>query len=517
MSLGRRYQRLRAALFVGSAIFAALTAAGSGSNGTMDAILQRLRPEQRGLVIFATRQGEPRVIAYEPVRVIASRPKRPAVVPPIARVALAPKKPKPKPVAIAKPSQGSPKPTAAAFVVGLAGPRLPAEPVATRRPAAAPAKSAPNAAPAKPARIAAPPRLGPAVASNANRSPAVPAAIAYVPRPEPSTIDVLTGDGRTFVPTASSAKPALRPTPGPVGHDLAWLYAHRFDTPGPDDVQIPGVPVRSQVASPFDINSGAFHGVRSTNGWSALRASVSIPCGAAHFVTGPGYNEITRQNGIVDQETGYINVGGWGAGPHGVAVDAGLQKASAQANHDDYAFYFKYASNKPITSDIRFPCGGPDVVLELYAVTDTLLVFSATGMTDQHRHMTLTLVQQTRPSDGWTPGGGGASDGIILKRIVAIAQPASWHQFWGLLHRDRFSDGSYFGVDGPNDQTPRIKWRSCQVGHVVPPAIIPRYQPWTDTQTWTPSTPGTYTNWPPADVIRESVGGCDAAGIALRR
>lgn len=343
-------------------------------------------------------------------------------------------------------------------------------------------------------------------------------------RPSPQTkrspapaVDVLAANGRTFVPTTLSVKPVARPTLAPAGHDLVWLYAHRFATPGPDEMQIPGVPVRSQVGSPFDINSGAFHGVRSTNGWSAIRAAVSIPCGAAHFVTGPGYNEITRHNGIVDLETGYINIGGWGAGPHGVGLDAGLQKSSAQANADDYAFYFKYAKNKPITADIRFPCGGPDVVLEMYPVSDSLLVFSATGMTDRHRRMTLTLVQETRPSDGWIPSGGSSSDGIILKRIVAIAQPPSWHEFWGLLHRDRFANGSYFGVNGPADTTPRITWRSCEIGRIVPPAIVPQYRPWAEAQTWQPSTTGVYTNWPPADIVRSTDGVCDAAGIALRR
>src|SRR6202453_2484845 len=115
------------------------------------------------------------------------------------------------------------------------------------------------------------------------------------------------------------------------GMSPAWMYAHSFDTPGPsvaEDVRIPGIPVRSQVASPFDIRSGAFHGVRAVNGYSAVRVSVSIPCGARHFVTGPGYDEVTGAPGIVDQETGYIYLRGGGAGPQGVSVDAGLQKSS---------------------------------------------------------------------------------------------------------------------------------------------------------------------------------------------
>jgi hypothetical protein len=343
-----------------------------------------------------------------------------------------------------------------------------------------------------------------------------PFVVAEVARPMHAVPDLLVSYGRSFVATTASQKPTDNPAPIARKRDLVWEFAHRFETASTDEIQIPGVPVRAQVASPFDIRSGPFHGVRSTNGWSAVRARVSIPCGAAHFATGYGYNEVTRQNGIVDQETGFIYIGGWGAGPRGVSVDAGLQKASAQAEHDDYAFYFKYANNHPITFPIRFPCGGPDPVLELYPVSDSLLVFSITGMTDQGHHMTLTIVQHTRPQDGWNPDGGSPSDGIILKRVVAIAQPPSWRSFFGLFHRDRFSNGSYFGVAGPSDQTPEIKWRSCEIGRVRPSATEPDYRAWDDADTWHPSAQGVYLDWPPADVSRSTDGVCDAVGIFLK-
>jgi hypothetical protein len=322
-------------------------------------------------------------------------------------------------------------------------------------------------------------------------------------------------DGRVFVPTQNAPKPPARPLAVERPIDLAWLYAHRFDE-SRENREMPGVPVRSQVGSPFDIDSGAFHGVRALNGWSAVRVSVSIPCGARHFVTGPGYNEVTGAPGIVDQETGYIYIGGWGAGPHGVSIDAGLQKSSAQAEHDDYAFYWKYASNKPVTSEDRFPCGGPDVVLELYPVSDSLIVFSATGVSTDGQRRTFTAVQHTRPDDGWLPDGGSTSDGVILKRIVSIAQPYSWHKRSGIGRSDRFASGSYFGVDGPHDLTPRIVWKNCQIGHVVPPAIVPVYHTWTGAQTWTSPVPGIYTDWPPFGVFHGAEGACDAAGIYLR-
>jgi hypothetical protein len=320
--------------------------------------------------------------------------------------------------------------------------------------------------------------------------------------------------GGKYIPTHAGPKPPSHDAQPARSADLAWLYAHRFDTR--DDRRMPGVPVRSQVGSPFDIDSGAFHGVRAVNGWSAVRVAVSIPCGVSHFVTGPGYNEVTGAPGLVDQETGYIYIGGWGAGPRGVSVDAGLQKSSAQSMSDDYAFYWKFSSNKPITSEERFPCGGPDVVLELYPVADSLLVFSATGVASDGDRHTFTAVQHTRPEDGWAPAGGSADDGIILKRIVSIAQPYTWHKRSGIGRSDRFVSGSYFGVTGPRDLTPRIVWHSCEIGHVEPPSIVPLYKPWTASQTWRSTLPGVYTDWPPLGVFRGSNGACDAAGIYLR-
>lgn len=336
-----------------------------------------------------------------------------------------------------------------------------------------------------------------------------------VPRLDPAPIRPLRVQLALGVPTRPAPKPRPRVAAPPPAPDLAWLYAHRFERAAGRQ-RTPGIPVRSQVSSPFDIDSGAFHGVRAVNGWSAVRVAVSIPCNVSHFVTGPGYDEVTGAPGIVDQETGYIYIGGWGAGPHGVSVDAGLQKSSAQSEHDNYAFYWKYANNKPITSDDRFPCGGPDVVMELYPVSDSLLVFSVTGVASDGQKHTFTAVQRTKPSDGWIPGGGGSSDGIILKRIVSIAQPYAWKKRSGGGRSDRFSDGSYFGVTGPNDLTPRIVWHDCEIGHVVPPAIVPVYHPWTAEQTWVSRVPGTYTDWPPHAVMRAAGGGCDGAGLYLR-
>jgi hypothetical protein len=244
-----------------------------------------------------------------------------------------------------------------------------------------------------------------------------------------------------------------------------------------------------------------------------LRVAVSIPCGTSRFALGLGHNEVSGRDGLVDQETGYIYVGGWGAGPHGAPVDAGLQKSSAQAASDAYAVYWKYAGNRPVTSIERFPCGGPDVVLQFYPVDDGLLVFSATGELKRGRRETITVVQETRRDEGWTPSGGSARDGIILKRLVSIAQPSSWR---GPGHANRFTNGSYFGLDSPSARTPRIVWRDCEIGRLYPPRIVPTYRAWSNTLNWYPETSGIYLDWPPFGVVRSLDGVCDAAGITLR-
>ncbi len=426
-------------------------------------LLAVLRPDQRTNVTFVTRQGVRRTVVYAPIPVAPSVP--------------AP--------AISKPAISKP-PASKSKVADLALAQTPT----------------PGAS-----RIASKPPI--VVLDRASPAPLDD----RIATPPPDEFVSRDDGGGAFVPTATVGKPDAHPTPQTTQRDLAWLYAHRFDTPAPGAYRVPGVPVRSQVGSPFDIGSGAFHGVRSTNGWSAVRATVSIPCGASRFSVGPGRNEANGRDELVDQETGYEYVGGWGAGPRGAPVDAGLQKSSAQAARDAYAVYWKYAGNAPVTSVARFPCGGPDVVLELYPVTDQLLIFSATGVLDSGRHETITVIQETHRDDGWDPSGGSASDGIILKRLVSIAQPATWR---GPGHLNRFTNGSYFGVDSFSSRTPRIVWRNCEIGRVAPPRIVPTYRSWTNDLNWYPRVPGIYLDWPPLAIVRSIEGVCDAAGIALR-
>ncbi len=434
-------------------VVVSLTGAGPGLAPSDVAVLRELRPAQRASVFVVARDGSLHIVSGDDVKLPDELPP-----PAPAKVAVAPTR-APHPITLARAPAATPRP----------------------QPPIVAALTLPRVAPILPRFL-----------------PRLPGLLAFHTMP--------------FVPTLTLPKPAL-PVIKTLTRDLAWLYEHRWDEA---PANVPGIPVRSQVSSPFDIDSGAFHGVRASNGFSAVRVRVSIPCGVRHFVTGPGYNEVTNQQGIVDLETGYVYVGGWGAGPRGVSVDAGLQKSSAQAEHDDYAFYWKFDRNKPITASERFPCGGPDVVLELYPVSATQLVFSATGVTDSGERRTLTVVQATNPEDGWLPDGGSHDDGIILKRIISIAQPWTWHRRSGVGRNDRFTSGSYFGINGPHDTTPRFVWSQCDVGRVVPPAIVPTYRPWTGDATWTSRAPGIYTDWPPLGVMRtsnESV--CDAAGLYL--
>lgn len=457
-------------------------------------IIKRLRPEQRSYLIVAERGGLTHAIAFV-------EPFEPAIV----AHASAPPHVVAQTVAFAQ--------ATFAHAISTFGPSQTLSPMARQVPRmvrpSTPSKASSTLAPTRSIALAS--TSQPSTGNNV-RETVAPRATHLEPQAAP--ILIAHPDPRSYVPTTATSKPAAKLPPQLQEHDIAWMWSHRFSTPPPDEAEIPGVPVRSQVASPFDIESGAFHGVRSVNGWSALRVVVSIPCGISHFVLGQGFNG-TGSIGLVDQETGYVYIGGWGAGPQGVAVDAGLQKSSAQSTNDDYAFYFKYASNKPITSEMRFPCGGPDVVLELYAVTDSMLVFSATGVNASHNRVTLTLVQKTRPEDGWVPSGGSIKDGIILKRIVAIAQPSTWHRRMQTARRDRFVDGSYFGVKGPRDHTPRIVFQKCEIGRVTPPAIVPSYRAWRAAETWSPSAPSIYLDWPPLGIFRSVEGVCDAAGIYL--
>jgi len=481
-----------------------LVAGSSGPSASDIGIIRLLRPQDDTTVIIAEHDGSAHVITADEVADILHPVATDTPLPATPRPSTPPPSPTANPTPTRAAATPAPRPTATPTprLTATSTPRPTATP--TPRPTATPTPR-PTATPTPRPTLTRRPTVTPTSTSTAT------------PRPVVARIDI-SEDTRGFVPTYDVPKPAVHPTPTVVNrHSLLWQYQHRFDTVPPDeaeDLLIPGIPVRAQVDSPFDIRTGAFHGVRSLNGYSAERVRVSIPCGVRHFVTGNGYNEVARGNGTVDLETGYVYIGGWGAGDAGTAVDAGLQKSSSQAVDDEYAFYFKFGHNQPITA-ARFPCDGPDVTMTFYPLTDSLLVFSATGVLEHNEHAHIVLVQKTEPADGWSRDGGSAQNGVILKRLVSIAQPDTWRFSRTAQSLERFSSGSYFGIENPSDRVPRIVWKTCEVGHVTPDGRAV-FHPWDRANTWTPRQPGTYVNWPPADVIERPGSFCDAAAISLR-
>jgi len=298
--------------------------------------------------------------------------------------------------------------------------------------------------------------------------------------------EFVNSSGQIFYVPGSVPKPAPHPTPAP--------------TTGPG-----GHPVWSQKEAAFAQNTGAFHGIRTLNGWSGVRATVSIPCGAAKFAV----------SGARDVETGYIYTGGWGAG-HGTAVDAGLQKSSLQNSRDDYAMYWKYDGDAPVTVDyinknLRFPCGNDGVELNLFPASKTLLLFSASGIIQNHQQLTFTIAQLTSASDGWLPIGGSSDDGIILKRMITIAQSPK------TVAQNR-QNGSYFGIFSNGSTTPLIQWSSCLVGRSRDPVNDTiAYSVWNSSNTWSASS--AVVNYPPHSVVVRNPSGsiCDQAAIDLGR
>jgi hypothetical protein len=298
---------------------------------------------------------------------------------------------------------------------------------------------------------------------------------------------------------------------------VATFNGQQRDEMSVSDVSVPaqtpgGRAVAAQWQELFDIRTGALHGNRGLNGLSAQEDIVTLPCNIQHFRIDPVKKS--------DLETGYVYIGGWGAGSrHDVInVDAGLQKSSQQSKlGDTYSVYWKYGTNDPITFDTRFPCGAnAKVEMLFYPVSKTLLRYSATGTLASGKRVTMTFLQHTNPSDGWWPDGGTAKDGVILKRLISIAQPPSWHTTVGRSWKSE----SYFGVR-KDDETPRVVWLSCRIG-TVDSGGSPHLHNWTRADSYAPPPDLAKTillDYPPRAETADnaSFGQCDAVGIDLRR
>jgi len=337
------------------------------------------------------------------------------------------------------------------------------------------------------------------VAANAALSEAAPSEVAVLPVDVPATTP---GEKPNDFPAPQQV--ALGETPSPFERLIQSKDVHS-GVPSPH-----GPPVASFVTSPFDTRTGVFSALRAANGWSSVRVVVDIPCATSHFVQDPATN--------ADEEVGYIYIGGWGAGPNtsAVAVDAGLQLSSHQAAHEAYSAYFLYDSNEPITFPERFPCGTEPVTLEMYPLTSHLLMFVASGRTQSGR-TAITFLQRTADADGWWPNGGTAKDGIILKRVVSIAQRKDLTSASSPINRLR--DGSYFGVSSISATGPGIRFLTCQIGRVDPSTRAPGYITWTrdSAATWHPKTGNTFQDFPTSAVSHIGDGGCDHVFIRLAR
>lgn len=191
--------------------------------------------------------------------------------------------------------------------------------------------------------------------------------------------------------------------------------------------------------------SGPYRRIVTKPGYSYVSGSVFLPCHATQLH--PQF------------ETAFAYVGGWGAGTSGPAVDAGFQRSDA---YDDYALFLRAQGYKQISIEPRFPCG-QTVAFAFYAASGTDLRLSAKGVTERHAQQNLVADLKHPVSYSWPASGGGAVDGIVLKRMTTIGQENAsaalpdgtpWNQ-----------DGSYFGHYA-GDKTPRIVWSHLQVGQV---------------------------------------------------
>lgn len=325
-------------------------------------------------------------------------------------------------------------------------------------------------------------------------------ATVVMPSKESSSVFAL-ADGDEMVEPVLGAKPVNESTPSPLPSSSSPITF--LGTPVPN-ISAPGVVIKKQSDAPFDLRSGALHGVRSKNGYSGLSAYVSIPCGG---------------RATLEHEIGFIYVGGWGAGNFGTAVDAGLQASTKKSRSgDNYAFYWLYEGYRAPNAhaitypeNLRFPCGSDRVHIVFYPISDTLLYYSARGMINGHS-VTLAVVQVTDKQDGWWPRGGSSDDGIILKRMVTIAQPPEWNTPGPGFRKDARRHNAWFGIG--TDGRPLITWSDCRIGHTSDGTT--GLSPWTSAETWKSST--AISNYPIGAVkVANAPGTCEAVGIDLKK
>jgi len=169
-----------------------------------------------------------------------------------------------------------------------------------------------------------------------------------------------------------------------------------------------------------------------------------------------------------------VYVGGFGGGDDGTAVDAGFQESSVHdgSKRDNYALIFKYQGQSGEQGwSNRFVCD-QEVTYSFETISPNQLLLTASGFTwvNNNRVMEPNAHVSEQPAlrDGWSPSGGilGSLEfGIVVKRMVSIAQPKSWTS--DAHYRNTwYKDGSYFGHSS-GSTAPLIHWRACEVGRVM--------------------------------------------------
>ena len=152
-------------------------------------------------------------------------------------------------------------------------------------------------------------------------------------------------------------------------------------------------------------------------------------------------------------------------------------------------------------------CSGAQ--LEFYPVSRTLLRYTVRGEGDDGNPISLTILQEVADADGWWPSGGGKKDGVILKHLISIAQPPTWHAGH---HPRAWRSDSYFGVSQSDSQTPLIRWQKCEIG-TVDASGLPHYELWDSTKSFTSS--NGQNNPRRAELLSADASLCEVSGINL--
>jgi hypothetical protein len=297
--------------------------------------------------------------------------------------------------------------------------------------------------------------------------------------------------------------PLLRPGVALVGDQHASVP--------PDGARPPelALPATAQTRSPLPppgfvyAGTGPYYGNYSDPGYSAVTGKVWLPCHAANLRPG---------------ETGYVYMGGFGWGYAGSAVDAGFQLSSGNhgtfdgSHYDNYALIFKHGTGGEPGWPRRLVCDQL-VTYTFKTLSTTKLIIEAKDVKTWSSNTTQAVETATvtitiEPWENWLPSGGVLGDlfkGVIVKRMVSIAQPQEWSRG---AFPNWWRDGSYFG-HSVRSKIPLVKFTDCSAGREVGGELV-----------WVPCTQSMrHSVWYPTDeqgaTIRPSLTGKFPASFAV--